>query len=490
MPRSLKSAFLSCLLCAASTAAFATPANNAAKPVSGGNSCSIASLTDLGKCVTSRASYKELSFEADIQCDGGNCCAGDALLVLDNSQNLRVRGNGHTLLRRGNHKQCSALSLRNAQHLIIENLAVQEGDEQSCSPAEKPCDPAIIIGNSHDVTLDGLALFDAKGFGITVSGSDGVVIRNSAITATGIIGVYVGLGSSGQPSNHIKILNSVIAHSDTNAICFEGVVGESQSDNEIGGNIIVQNHHHGVYLDPSGRPFNGGQIYLPNVTNATVHDNLIGLGYCANCNNHMVWGVELGPKKVDSVTFRHNVFFDSDGVAYFHNTGTPLTRTTTFKDSVVRNSTGLSLDSSANGLNGAEVESNKTVGDPIGVQAGTPQSGMARVVRGGRHIALAPRGAESAGTIEANFRLSPAPRPGASFVPFLECDSSAAVKSFTCNGSQAGGVLGFSYEKSYPGAKAFFECDDGKDHFFSWDPKCEGKRVIADAGYALPAANG
>jgi hypothetical protein len=438
-------------------------------------------------------------FLADVECANAACCPGDALLSLDNRSNIDVEGNQHTLFRHEDHRQCDAISGRNASGIAIHNLNIDDdASALPCTPGDQLCAPSIVFSNGSNIDLRNVRIYNARGFAISVSGVDGFSFSQSAIVNAGVIGLYVGASSTGIASNHIKIIDSVFTGARTNAICLDGVKGGRTSDNEIAGNVVVQNHRYGLYLDVNNRPYNGGQIYLPNLVQATVSNNVVGLGFCANCNNAMVWGFELGPKAVSSVTFSSNVFFDSYGMAFFRNTGLKLDASDVIEKTIVYDSTGLSLGGLNNDLGTTSLSKNDVLGSYSPGKSRNPTFAIYRMRYRGHHVETAFDSGLDGGVIEAVFALSAIPRIAAPLYPILGCTTSEdqngdrgtefASTSNNCEGQRIRRVLGYSYEDTYPGAMPFYRCRSAEDRFLSWDAKCEGHTVEGRIGYALPTA--
>ena len=415
------------------------------------------------------------------------------MVLLDGSHDLTIAGGGHALRRRSGQRNCSLIRASKVSNASVRDLILDDDESaEPCTPADKQCAPTVFVGNAQRVLIQNVRIYNAKQFSITVSGVDGFTLDQSALVNSGIIGIYVGKATGGIMSNHIRITDSVFARTRTNAIALDGVRGASPSDNVVSGNVFTQNHVHGLYMDPKNKPYDGGQIYIPDLTGATITQNVVGLGGCPVCDNPMVWGVEIG--RIGQVNIQSNVFFRSYGAAFFKDTGGSIDSTDVFQQNSLRGLNGVSLASGGgNDVSGARMSGNVDDGHRIKLNDLDSAYRIYRVRVKARHWTVGTP--EKGAVVEGVFTLSPIPRPGAPIYPIFGCGSSQSPgepggqefpsTSKGCEGSQIVEVFGYPYEAAYPGAQPVYRCRDGADRFISWDAACEGKTVEAQLGYAL-----
>jgi hypothetical protein len=305
------------------------------------DTCPISDLNSAKVCLERMKSgqIKTISFEQNISCSFQNCCQNGAILNLDGMKDINIKGNGRKILRQGNYRSCSAITLRKSSNITISDLTVDEdATKAACSIEEysaSSCPSAVSVSDSHNIIFRNFKLLHAKSYAISVWNTNGFRFENSSLVNSGILGLYIGHWDYGNSSN-IAILNSVFEGNVTNAIAIEGVTGTTRRDNLIAGNYFSRNHRLGIWqVEPEyGTGFTGGgQMYLAMVNQLTVENNIISNGYCNNCLNNKVavgldslsgvTGIELAkpshPFGVRNLTISDNRFINLDSHPIYLN---------------------------------------------------------------------------------------------------------------------------------------------------------------------------
>lgn len=468
--------------------------------------CTISDLPSLTNCVANRASYKAFQMTANVSCSDQSCCGsgsgGGALINLDGLNGISLSGNGFTLTRHLSPslpaKACPAISAASSSQISISNLNIDDDSTIPACGVSDGCTGSIYLNGSNGINISDVSIYNAKASAVYAWSSNNVSIDQSTVSNTGIIGIYVGDGtySSATASNNIAITNSTISYSQTNGIAFQGVYGTNRIEN----NIVEGNHHHGLWLQPNGLPYDGGQIFIPNASGVAIDNNVIANGYCDNCQNQMVWGLELaGEGPLNSLNIYENYLYNSYGSALFLNAGGQIASSTLVWSNVVQGFTDFLLnDSGGNTLSGATI-GNNSVGDSVpslnlgGAWAHT----IYRLNYNGVHEEADTSTERPGATLEGSFVLANYPRPGANSSPIFRCfvngsttnDFPSFDRSCEGQGSQnLHSILGYSFEPTLPGVQPFYRCVviGSSDHFVSWDSHCEGQNVEGLLGYAVP----
>lgn len=154
------------------------------------------------------------------------------------------------------------------------------------------------------------------------------------LNGSGAVGVYVGQYRSGLPSKHVRIMDSIFAHTRANAIAIEGALpGDADAPNQISGNIFLKNHWYGLWPVPGGGITTGGQLLINATDNIQVINNIIADGYCENCSpNPTVTGIEIGTgtnqEKTSRLTIIGNYFYNLSATAIRVNPGSTVLNAT------------------------------------------------------------------------------------------------------------------------------------------------------------------
>lgn len=468
--------------------------------------CTISDLPSLANCVNNRSSYQTLQVTANLSCSGQSCCGsgsgGGALINLDGSSGISLSGNGFTLTRHLSAslpaKACPAISAASASQVSISNLNIDDDSTIPACGVSDGCTGSIYLNGANGITISGVAIYNAKASAVYAWSSNNVSIDQSTVSNTGIIGIYVGDGtySPATASNNISITNSTIAYSQTNGIALQGVYGTNRIEN----NNIEGNHHHGLWLQPNGLPYDGGQIYIPNASDVAVDNNVIADGYCDNCQNPMVMGLELaGEGTLNSLNIYENYMYNSYGSALFLDSGGQIDSSTLVWSNVVRGFTDFLLNDSGGTTLSSATIGNNSVGDSIPTLnlEGTWAHTIYRLSYSGFHEEADTSTERPGATLEGTFVLANYPMPGANPSPIFRCfvnDSTTNdFPSFdrACEGQgfqNLHSILGYSVAPTQPGAQPFYRCAviGSSDHFVSWDSHCEGQNVESLLGYAVP----
>ncbi|MHB2166872.1 right-handed parallel beta-helix repeat-containing protein [Alsobacter sp. R-9] len=428
-----------------------------------------------------------IRFTGDVTCARGCCGGGGALIDLKGIDGLIVEGGGHRIRRLSGQRDCHALRISEARNIEVRDLDLDEADGAPCRP-EESCADTLSVQRSSGVALRAVSVFHAKRFGVSILGSRSVAFAGGAVADAGIVGIYVG-AFRGEPSRSISITDSVVARSRANGIALQGVDGDAPGDNVVARNVLNANHFAGAYPNRAmGKPYNGGQIYVPDAANVTISENVIGDGGCRGCDNPVVWGIELGPKRLQSVVMTRNYLFNSAGQAFFGNRGLSVDDTVSITDNTVHG-----FDYAFSNLTRARQAANvQTDTTPSLRKKGEADYTLFRIRTPDGSRREAREAGETAGTVEAVLRFSEAPRPGAPASPIFRCiDTSGAdfpsLRRDCENRGRLHSLLGYSFEDALEGTAVVYRCQGrGSDRFVSLDPSCEGSRADGIVGRARP----
>jgi hypothetical protein len=284
--------------------------------------CTISDGATFGNCFGNAAKFDDFVFMKDVVCSTeASCCPkGRAPIVFQGLQDKRIVGNGHSLRRQAGQHKCPAVILRQVKNLSISDLTFDE-DRQSppCELAEHTCPSTIDIANSQSVQLEGVSVFDGKGYVVKVWSTDGFSFDRGVIVRAGIIGLYVGHFKFG-PSHDIQITNSLFVRNRTNAIALQGAYSDNpQHPVLVSDNVFVENHWHGLWPIPGGVT-TGGQIFIGDGSNVRVSGNIVSGRPCENCfRSTHVNGIEIGetvpspaPSGVAGITIDNNTIIGTD----------------------------------------------------------------------------------------------------------------------------------------------------------------------------------
>ncbi len=459
-------------------------------------SCEVADLASLKGCMARLSTFQILDFTNDVSCSGTGCCDADgkgALINLDRSSYKVVAGNGHILHRHGSQTTCSAMSMSSSSYIWISSLNIDEDETVPfCSPYQN-CANAVQSFDSNNINFENFGLYNAKAYGVYIWANDHVLFNHSTVSNTGIIALYAGDGSysASDASQHIFVTQSLFARTRTNAVAFQGVFGSQPGDNAIEGNIFNANHYAGQWIQSDGLPYDGGQLYLPNVRYLHVSDNTIADGACATCGSRLVWGIEIGPEgSIVDLEVANNYLYNEDGMPFYLNVGGQIGRDSSFTNNTIFGYTQATNVTSATFSGNAMTDTKPSL-----AHSGTAGYRIYRLrLTNGLHDEANTAGESSGAILEGIFQLSPSPRVGALNRPIYRCfiagtkDNDFPSFDPNCEGQQHfHSILGYSYEVGHPGSQPFYRCRKGSsDNFISWDSHCEGQVFEGMLGSAIP----
>jgi hypothetical protein len=451
--------------------------------------CSITDNTSLRNCADHAATYATLAFTADVSSPATPASCGpngtDAIIIRGLTGTV-IDGQGHTW-NRAAPLACSAILLQQAHDITIRNLSIVDNPGvPPCELSQKKCPYTINVDTDSNVTLDGVKVYDGKGYVVRVWHTNGFTFTNGVIANAGQIGIFVGQWKFGASQN-VSVTNSVIAHSRTNGIAIQGAEGVT-----ITGDVFNNNHWHGLWpvANVKGGITTGGQLLLADATDAKVTGNLFANAACGNCvpKGQAVLTIELGegPAEpgVKGLVIENNTVLNSFGPAFHQNGGSNVANVQVAGNKLRGN---IQLGD----IKAATLASN-TVTKPASPRMGQTTNEAFRIQLDGTHHTSPTATGYAGGKVEAVFGLNPPPLPGGPTTPVMNCMSGSAdfpSTSTTCGGTGTpAALLGFAYPAGYPKTQPFYSCQvTGRptDQFLSWDAHCEGQTVIAAMGNAV-----
>jgi FG-GAP-like repeat/Right handed beta helix region len=322
--------------------------------------CTATDRASLRACLHDIAAYDEVSIEADIVCNGDDCCGpnGAPLFTIYDASTKQIRGNGHGIVRHDRQLDCFALDMVGDRNITIRDLRFDE--DRSVPAPDVPSDnpglaPTIRVDSSHYVTMHGVSVEHSKGTAILVASSDHFTIRHSRIEHAGLLGVSVGkLIETGEPSRFFMMTETTVTDTGTNGVALGPVEGIANTyDNVISGSTFLRNHRHGMYdLCNHERPCGGGQIHPQMVDHLAIKANIIGDGWCTNCRWHQVFGIEIHSTVAEIVVEDNYLYNNSDCAVYY--TDVPDDQHLRFSNNRCENNAGCisSLDSCCPSVDG------------------------------------------------------------------------------------------------------------------------------------------
>jgi hypothetical protein len=477
--------------------------------------CTVTDIPSLQLCVEQLSSYDSIEIINDLTCSDSSCCGpnGTALISIVNQSDKFLNGNDHTIHRTGNQKICSVLNIANSKTIRVNKLNLDENQNSAfCILAELQdgtCANTLNIKNSTDVGIDVLGVYYGKGYVVDIENSKDVYLGRSIFAESGAVGVYVGQSRTGLPSKHVRIMDSIFAHTRVNAIAIEGALpGDDDAPNQISGNIFLKNHWYGLWPVPDGGITTGGQVLIDATDNIQVTNNIIADGYCENCKpNPTVTGIEIGTgtdmETTSRLTISGNYFYNLSATAIRVNPGSTVLNATFAPDNQVA---GVLAVIDPNGSTAPFASAlDFPVAAPIypftgnGAASSNPYSksayGFYRYGTSEQHIEARFDNEVPGATWEASFALSPTPRLTGSGAtqPIYRCLNSTQAKDDYLSldrNCEGGGkllsVVGFSYASFDTRVAPIYRCGvrGRTDHFISWDANCEGQWVEGQLGYA------
>ena len=267
----------------------------------GGPVCEVGDLGELKQCMSDINNYGGLRLNANLSCEGGNCCdSGNPLIDINKADGLIVEGQGFTLFRGDNHKQCGAIRIRNSSRVAIRNIVLDEDQNDKGCLAGQGCPRTVNIVDSNDIEMDHVHVMHSKAYSIFSNGVNGFQFTNGSVRNAGIVGLYI--GHKENYSSNVLVENSEFVDVQVNAVALLGVAGDTQ--NIVRNNLFLRNHWYG-HWDVAARfgegKTGGGQLYVQEAENFLITDNEIHDGFCVNCftsatSSANVSGIEIGEK--------------------------------------------------------------------------------------------------------------------------------------------------------------------------------------------------
>ena len=315
-----------------------------ANPASG---CEVRNLNDLSRCINSNDST--VTVLNDLSCSGGNCCpSSGALLNLQGKRNLTIDGNGHRLLRSSGQRSCSLVDMNASSNITLKNWHLDDDINVAGCQVSDRCPRTLQIWQSNNVQLENMHISHGKSYAIYVHQTNGFVFRNSSLTNSGVLGLYVGHGDNAA-SRGVIIENSTFRDNQTSGLAFRGVTGSQLGENRVTNNLFIRNHRLGQWLvaPQHGTGFTGGgQVYIAQASYVDFDNNQILDGYCGNCflqrvTRSGVSGLELGlpgESSVSHVRVRNNTISNHDAWGISHNRNSAITGNVRLENNTVVNS--------------------------------------------------------------------------------------------------------------------------------------------------------
>ena len=335
LKRNLAAVFLvlaSVLLCCGTSRAYA-----ATYP------CNAGTIAQLKECVSGLDYYsqQEIILTADMTCSTLSECCGPnngPLIDLNNRRGKTIRSAsstqiftlkrmaGQSTLNKDTNKDelptCHVISGSGASNIVIKDLILDESSAVApCSVEEydnknNKCKETVLWNGASNVTMSNVKVRNGKSYVIRVDNTNGFTLANSEISDSGIIGLYVGTKSPGMNmSQNISITNNTFLRTRTNALAIEGVTGSQK--NNISGNTFSGNHWQGLFLNKALNVWSGGgQVFLAQGDNIDFYNNVISDGYCSNCYENFVDGIEIGEPSqpyypLKNTTIRNNTIYNN-----------------------------------------------------------------------------------------------------------------------------------------------------------------------------------
>ncbi|MEE9336409.1 MAG: right-handed parallel beta-helix repeat-containing protein [Granulosicoccaceae bacterium] len=347
-------------------------------PASG---CEVRTLSDLSRCISNNDST--VTVLNDLSCSGGNCCpSGRALLSLQSKRNLIIDGNGHQLLRSSGQRNCSLLDINSASNITLRNWQLDDDINVAGCQVADGCPRTLHIRQSSNIQLDNMHISHGKSYAIYVNAVNRFGFRNSSLTNSGVLGLYIGHSST--PSNGVVIENSIFRDNQTSALALLGVTGSKQGENRVTNNLFIRNHRRGQWLvEPRyGSGYTGGgQVYMAQAKYVDFDNNQILDGYCENCavqrrTRSGASGLEFGlPGKasVSHVRVRNNIISNHDAFGISHNQNSNLSGNVQLANNTLVNNTvgDYTRGSSKTGMTVSDTEVFDSYENTGGVQTGT-----------------------------------------------------------------------------------------------------------------------
>mgnify|MGYP001806509525 CR=1 FL=1 len=450
------------------------------QPASAGTACLVTDAASLRGCAERhRSGPGIIRLSNDVTCTARECCGNrpaGATVDLGGALDVTLDGAGFRITRNAAPLACSAIRIADARRVRVHDLTIDDRGNEGCAPELAGCANTVSIARSADIDFDGVWVAGARRFAVAVGGTERFRFTRGAISDPHVIGIFVGR-SDERPSRGVLIADTVVVGSRANAIALRGIAGDTPEENVIRGNVVVGNHHSGAYLNAAlGRLFNGGQMLITDARNLTVTDNVIGDGRCQGCDNPVVWGVELGPQRLEDIRLVRNYLYNSAGQAFFLNRGSNVGSGLHIAENVVLGYEDVLTNASTVLLR------DNIVGDatPTLRRRGEADASIYRIrtASGKRLEARSP--AEAGGTVEEVFRLARSPQPGASPWPLMRCVSGRDGEDDVTTDRSCGGagrlhsVLGFSHPEG-GAVRALYGCRTPvAGAFVSADAGCEG----------------
>ncbi|MEG3792617.1 right-handed parallel beta-helix repeat-containing protein [Lysobacter sp. CCNWLW3] len=490
--------------------------------------CNASDLPSLSACLAAIGNNDEISLQADLSCDGAQCCPeGVALLHVYGKSGVTIEGNGHSLARGGDAwAQCPALHIWNSSLIQVRNLIVQENASVTSPPcyqgAPCPSNIALLVQDSANIAMDRVEVYDAPSFAVATNGVDGFLFDRSKIHNAGLIGLFSGPNGN-VASTGIIVDRSIFTANATNAVVFY-----DSADNRLSNSLLLGNHRHGMYYwcGPAGnQPCNGGQVYVPRGGATIVDNNVVGDGRCDNCAtsptlHHPVWAIEAGgysglsdaAQVVNGLEIKNNYFYNHATAAVFRNEHSIL-NAFYLTGNIAAGAGSLYMPYNPNDrctLSGPGiVDKDKCAADANQPhESGNHSSSPYQLDRGGvadwklyQLVANGFRYEARYATEQPQFLaahqlalrpLSGVDGGGAIYRCWLSTPVNGVYHDYLSNdrncegGGSLDSIVGFSVGAGSPGAYPIYRCRNGYDHYVSTQSSCGGDTQEGLLGYARP----
>ena len=279
----------------------------------GQGTCLVSDIQQLHACLDNLADYTTVALTQDVVCTDDLCCN----LRIVNQARKVLDGNGYRLTRSAPEQQrrCSALTITATSGITVQNLTVDEqGDGVGCPAPPNPeapgCAATVRVLNSVDTAFHRFTVLHAKAYAVAVDTSAGLVFdQESHVDGSGLQGLYI------VNTRPIRVADSHFTNVATNALFV------ALADGVIENNVFRGNHHHGRYRCGEG-VCPGGQVLLQRADHLLFRRNVVRNGWCDNCINHAVQGLELSNgtnAALDEVEITENVFENNSYAGIFYS---------------------------------------------------------------------------------------------------------------------------------------------------------------------------
>ena len=215
------------------------------------------------------------------------------------------------------------VKIQNSTGVTLKNLQFDENREHDCDPTVEDCSSSVSITDDSNIVVDGVTIQYAKSFGIAVTGTKGLTIKNSTLVDHEIFGIWLNNNPPHVPTD-VHLENNLLKDTKSNGVLFSAA-GTAKNPATITGNTFIHDHRDAVFFvcGPSGRgPCAGGQLLISRYTqNLTISDNVIKEGIMDNYDSQglFVSGIEFSEHDVSGVTITKNDIHKNTGTGIVVN---------------------------------------------------------------------------------------------------------------------------------------------------------------------------